>query len=360
MTSTPPRTPRRWQTALLLLALAAYAAHVYLRDRTLRQWALEGEAFGSTYTVQLVTTTLHEADLEPLRAEIETCLGQINNAFSTWKPDSDLSRFDRDAGTAPFVADTGLVAATEIALEVSRLSGGAFDGTFHPLFALWGFGASEEHRIPSPEEAARVRALCGWTHLHTLAPATLQKDIAGLQYNLNAMAPGYAADRVADLLAARGFTNCYVDVGGEAIVRGGKGQGRPWRLGIEMPDFDAPHGGPLCAVVALTNGALATSGDNRNYFTGPDGEVLSHIFDPRIGRPATTHVASVSILFTNAAWADALATTLFVMGPDEGIPWLTNVPGAEAFFLVRDGDALRTNATPGFLAQVQPPAPPPH
>ena len=360
MTAVPSPPSRRWQTALLLLVLAAYTAHVYLRDRTLRLWALEGEAFGSTYTVQLVTTTLHEADLEPLRTEIESCLGRINDAFSTWKPDSDLSRFNHDTGTTAFAADTGLVAATAIALEVSRRSGGAFDGTFQPLFALWGFGGSGDHRIPSPEETDRERARCGWTRLHALAPAALRKDVAGLQYNLNAMAPGYAADRIADLLSARGFTNFYVDVGGESLVRGGKDHGHPWRLGIELPAFDAPHGGPLCAVVALTNGALATSGDNRNYFTGPDGTVLSHIFDPRIARPATTHVASVSVLFTNAAWADALATTLFVMGPDEGLPWLTNVPGAEALFLVRDGEALRTNATPGFLAHVQPAPPPPH
>lgn len=343
--------PRRFhplKAAWVLLVLGAYFLYTTNRDRTPRQWALSGEAFGSTYAVQLVTTRMHEAALGALQADVEACLEHINAAMSTWKPDSDLSRFNASTSLDAFAVAPELVSATRIALEASRLSGGVFDGTFHPLFALWGFGGTNEHRTPSSDDQARVRAACGWTNLLVVTDTQLRKGQPGLQYNLNAMAPGYAADRLADLLRARGFTNFYIDVGGEAVVQGGKRPGLPWRIGIEKPVRDAPPGSNLHAIIALTNGALATSGDYRNYFDGPDGQVYSHIFDPRLGRPATTRVASVSIVYTNAGWADALATTLFVMGPEEGLPWLTNIPGAEAFFLMREGSGLREVASPGF------------
>ena len=343
--------PRRFhplKAAWVLLFLGAYFLYTTNRDRAPRQWALQGEAFGSTYAVQLVTTRRQEAALDQLRADIDATLARMDASMSTWKAGSELSRFNASSNLTPVAVAPDLAAATRIALEVSRRSDGVFDSTFHPLFALWGFGGTNGHHPPAPDDLARVRAQCGWSNLLVLAGDQVQKRVPGLQYNLNALVPGYAADRLADLLRARGLTNFYVDVGGEAVVEGGKRPGQPWRIGIEKPVRDAPPGATLHAIVGLTNGALATSGDYRNYFEGADGQIYSHLFDPRVGRPATTRVASVSVVYTNAAWADALATTLFVMGPEEGLTWITNVPGAEAYFLMRDGTGLLERASTGF------------
>lgn len=346
--------PRRFhplKAAWVLLVLALLFVYTTRRDRPPRLWRWTGETMGSSYTVQVVHQHLDEQRVADLQAEVESLLNGLNGELSTWLTNSALSRFNQSTSTDPFPVSPTFADITALSLELSRLSGGAFDVTFSPMFDLWGFGRTGPKRVPDDTSFTETLALCGHSNLVVEGPASVRKRIPGLRVVFNALVPGYAAEQVSRILQARGCTHVYVDVGGETVARGRNLQGQPWRIGIERPLYDAEPGQDLEAVVHLSDRALATSGDYRNYFRDGDGQVFSHIFDPRTGRPATSRVASVSVVATNGGWADALATTLFVMGPDEGIPWLTNVPGTEALFIMRESETtFREIATPGFNA----------
>jgi len=347
--------PRRFhplKAAWVLLVLALLFVYTTRRDRPPRLWRWAGETMGSSYTVQVVHNRLDEQRVAALQVDVERLLDGLNTELSTWLTNSTISRFNLSTSTDPFPVSATFADITDLALAISRLSGGTFDVTFSPLFDLWGFGRAGPKRVPDEESFTRTLALCGHTNLVVEGPDSIRKRIPGLHVVFNALVPGYAAEQVSRLLQAQGFTNVYVDVGGETVARGRNLQGQPWRIGIERPLYDAEPGEDLEAVVRLSDRALATSGDYRNYFRDERGEVYSHIFDPRTGRPATSRVASVSVLATNGGWADALATTLFVLGPDEGLPWLTNVPGTEALFIMRESETtFREVASPGFEAQ---------
>lgn len=346
--------PRRFhpiKAGWVLLVLAAFTVYTTHRDQPPRLWRWSGQIMGAGYTVQVVDRRLNEKDFAALTNLVEQALHDLNDELSTWLPDSAISRFNASESLDPFPVSPSTVEITKTALEISELSGGAFDVTFSPLFDLWGFGRSGPKHIPTDDAIAATLTRCGYRNLSLPSPTQIQKAIPGLQVTFNAIAPGYAADVVTALLKKAGHTNTYVDVGGEIVVSGVNQSRKPWRLGIERPDYDAEPGSHVEAVVQFTDAALATSGDYRNYFKDDTGRVFAHIFDPRTARPATTKVASISVIAETGAKADALATTLFVMGPDEGLPWLAErLPTVQALFIMRDSETtFREIATPGFF-----------
>lgn len=333
--------PRRFhplKAAWVLAVLAGFFWYTTQRDRPLRVWRWSGETMGSTYSVQVVDRRLDERTVASLQDDVGRYLDGLNAELSTWLTNSALSRFNRATSTEPVEVSAQMADLARLSLDVSRLSGGAFDVTFSPMFDLWGFGRSGPKRVPDEEAFARTLQDCGYSLLEVVPPSSLRKARPGVQVVFNALVPGYAAEHLSALLAERGLTNTYVDVGGEVVCRGRNLQGQPWRVGVERPVYDAEPGSDLEAVVALENRALATSGDYRNYFRDDAGRVYAHIFDPRTGRPSTSRVASVSVVTTNGGLADALATTLFVMGPEEGLPWLRRVPDTEALFVMRESE----------------------
>nr|WP_276603291.1 FAD:protein FMN transferase [Nannocystis pusilla] len=268
---------------------------------------------GTTWRV----TVVHEGrDVAPILPMIEAELAQIDREMSTWRDDSAISEFNRRADTSAFPAPAALVEVVAQANEVSERSGGAFDVTVSPLVDAWGFGRDKTASPPTDEQFAALRAQVGWQSLHADRSAnTLRKDKPGLTITLSAIAPGYAADVLSDRLVELGFGRHLVDVGGEFRARGDGPEG-PWRLGIERPD-GAVDERVVQEVVPLRDAALATSGDYRNY-REEAGRRISHTIDPRSGRPIDHKLASVTVIHRTAALADAYATALNVLGPEDG------------------------------------------
>ena len=292
--------------------------------------------------------------------------------MSTWRAASVLSHFNasRDTNWFPVPRDTALVVRE--ALEVSRLTDGAFDVTVFPLVQLWGFGpGGKKGRVPTDAEIAAAQKRVGWRKLEArLDPPALRKSLPDVAVDLSAICPGYASDCLGELLEARGVRDYLVEVGGEFCARGNGTLGPGWRVGVERAaaragDLHSPSlaGGStqdggykpparaLAATVTLTNQSLATSGDYRNFFTVA-GRHFSHHLDPRTGRPTESPLASVSVIHASTMRADALGTALMVLGFEQA--WaLVQREKLGVLFILRSGDKLELRATPHWLEPVK-------
>jgi thiamine biosynthesis lipoprotein len=301
---------------------------------------------GTNYSVKLAVADLPAEERAAIRRIIEARLGRVDRLMSTYRPDSELSRFNRHGANEPFPVAPETLAVFRIAHEVSDLSGGAFDVTVGPLVAAWGFGAADPIPAPPPDaELERLRARVGFERIQIDADAgTLAKTVAGAVCDLSAIAKGYAVDQVAAALEEKGYGDFLVEIGGEVRARGQRLDGAFWRVAIERPD-SAPRG--AFEVIPLRDVALATSGDYRNYYEVA-GRRISHTIDPRSGRPVEHALASVSVLHADAIHADALATALNVLGPEAGYA-LAESEGLAAYFIVRRADgSLASRETPAF------------
>jgi thiamine biosynthesis lipoprotein len=241
--------------------------------------------------------------------------------------------------------------------RVSALSGGAFDVTVAPLIDAWGFGPRQSLlATPSDAEIAAARAAVGYRRLAIDASrGTVARMHPGIRCDLSAIAPGYAADRVAEALAALGHRNVLVDIGGEIKALGRRPDGTAWRVGIASPTASATADDlasmPVSATVALADDlSLATSGDYRNFFVDAAGVRRSHVIDPRTGRPVSHGLASVTVVTRRAIDADAFATALMVLGPVEGWALATREHLAAQFIVRRDARRFETRQTPAFTA----------
>jgi len=292
-----------------------------------------GESMGTSWSVKLATGDLDAAARAEVMRAIESELRAVDEAMSTWRPSSELSRFNAHASTEPFPVSSGVLTVFRIAAEVSELSGGAFDVTVGPIVAAWGFGATD--RIPAPpppEELEQLRRRVGYRFVE-VRDGALRKSRGDVVCDLSAIAKGYAVDRVSEALVQLGHLDHLVEVGGEVRAQGRRFDGAAWRVAVEMPDAGARD---AFEVLELRDVSLATSGDYRNFYES-GGRRYSHTIDPRTGRPIEHSLASVSVLHRDAVHADALATALNVLGPEAGYS-LAEREGLAALFIVRETD----------------------
>ena len=330
-------SPRKTLAALAVLAVLVF--YPYLRaTRMPRAYRFGGETMGTFYSVRLAPVRLSERRVRSLQERVEERLRDINRQMSTYDPDSEISRFNAAPAGEPVRVSPEFAAVTEFALQVADRSGGAFDPTIAPLAALWGFGPRGEPGFTPSENAVRA---CLEVVNHRLVQATsdtaLLKLHPDVRLDLNAVAKGYGVDAVAALLEDAGCAGVFVDIGGEVMAVGDSGEGRPWRVSVEAPVHDAALGATSMAVLELKDRAVATSGDYRNYYRA-EGRAYAHILDPRIGRPTTNRVASVTVTADDCMTADALATALMVLGPADAPALLSRYPGTEAYIITRTPD----------------------
>jgi thiamine biosynthesis lipoprotein len=298
-----------------------------------RELAISGPTMGTVFNVKVVTDDVSDDHRDRLTEIVHQVVEGVDQTMSTYRPESEIEHFNR-GGTDVFAASRDLIEVVVEAQRVARLTNGAFDITVGPLVDLWGFGPSGPTDAPSEEDLQQLVAVTGYEQLEIdIEGRTLRKARPDCRIDLSAIAKGFAADRTSAVLARQGLPNHMVEVGGEVRARGVNGSGEPWKIGIERPTV---AGRSLHTAVALADMSLATSGDYRNYFER-DGVRVSHTIDPRTGRPITHNLASVSVIHASCMTADALATALGVLGPDEGYE-LAERQDIPALFLVRLDD----------------------
>ncbi|GAA3536747.1 FAD:protein FMN transferase ApbE [Zobellella aerophila] len=306
---------------------------------------LTGETMGTYYSVKVVGAD--EALAAPLQAEIDRRLERVNDQMSTYRPDSELSRFNRHEQPTPFPVSTDTARVVTAALQLGRQSDGALDVTVGPLVNLWGFGPdARPTRIPSPEQLQQIRALTGLRHLQVRVTAEgefLHKQLPELYVDLSAIAKGFGTDLVSEYLAEEGLTDHLVEIGGEVRVSGHNAQGQPWRIAVEKPGAES---GSVQQVIAIGNNSVATSGDYRNYYQ-LDGKRLSHTLDPATGRPITHNLASVTVIHPSCMMADGLATALTVMGTEQALAF-AEANRLAVYLLTKTDDGFRVDMSSAF------------
>ena len=326
------------------IAVAALGVRALYRTRmAMREYGFRGMTMGTFYSVKIAVPVLSDDAMQELQAGVDELLRKINRGMSTYDPNSDISRFNSSTQTTPFTVSEELARVVSFSLETARCSGGAFDPTVKPLVTLWGFD-TEQQRPALPGVAAIAHAMdrIGYRHLSVPSASSLRKDRVDLAVDLGAVAKGYGVDRVAAFLRDRACSNILVEIGGEIMAFGHSARARPWRIAIETPKLGTGMSEGRYEYLLLNDVAVATSGDYRNYFEN-QGKAYSHIIDPRTGWPVSNHVASVTVIAGDCMTADALATALTVLGPDDGIELIENRDNTEALFIIRNKEGTYTN-----------------
>lgn len=304
---------------------------------------IRGTTMGTTYSVTIPRQP-GGIDAGFLKSGISRVLETVNAQMSTYRTDSELSRFNAAATGIPFAVSSDTRRVVRHALDISRMTDGAFDPTIGPLVDLWGFGPPGARRgVPSEGEIEDAFNHVGFRSVASVdAPSALVKDSPQIRIDLSGIAKGFGVDAVAELLEEAGVGYYLVEIGGEVRTRGYSPRGDVWRVGIERP------GGALRRrIVGLDGNGLATSGDYRIFFES-DGIRYPHIIDPRNGRPVNHGLASVTVIAKTAMQADALSTALMVMGPKDGLA-LARKNAIAAFFIAKTATGFKETATPQFL-----------
>lgn len=312
--------------------------------------SLAGEALGSTWSVKWRDNGAPDPEV---RAAVVAALDEVDARMSTYRSDSDLALV-RGADEPVQVAQETLE-VVRAALSLAEATGGAFDPTVQPLVELWGITGERRTAAPSDEELARAMAQVGYEQVVAgVVDGVPTVGARGAALDLSAIAKGHAVDRVAHNLSALGITDHMVEVGGEVRVAG-SGPSRLWRVGVDVPEEGLAPGESLAAVLAVTNMAVATSGNYRNVYA-LDGQRVWHTLDPRTGRPARSDAASATVVAPSCRTADGVATALMVLG-SAGLPWVDTLPNVDAMVLVATPEGYEQRMTPAmepYLVRIQP------
>ena len=343
------RRRRAKPEALLALIALTWAAACTPPPPT-PSWTLDGEAFGTRWTVQIRGP---ETDAARVREAIEVELDAVDRSMSNWRPDSELSRLNASKETGPLPISDPLALVLESALRVHDESRGAFDITVGLLLRLFGFGPGGDPDQPAPgaAEFEATRSLVGsgllFVEREPGGRAVLHRQSPEVEMDLSGIAKGYAVDRLSAALTELGFAEHLVEVGGEIWARG------EWTVGVQDPV--AGLATRVHRSFPIRDRGMATSGGYRDFRAADDGDdrYWTHILDPRTGRPVERRTGSVTVLADSCLEADAWATALYVLGPTEGLE-LAEARGFAALFLTVNSDGtVEEAATTAFAAAIR-------
>jgi thiamine biosynthesis lipoprotein len=289
------------------------------------------------------TVTLFEQSKNSVYRDIFARVREIDNLMSVNIPLSDVSRVNAAAGIERVNVHKDTFTVIEHAIFFAGISGGAFDPSVGPLVSLWGIGGDNAD-VPLREEINNALTLINWRdiELDTATRGVFLK-CKGMALDLGAIAKGYAADEAAAIIKSAGVKRAIIDFGGNIVTLGEKKDGTPWKVGVQNPN---KRRGLYFGVLELNTAekrTIVTSGVNERFFE-KDGVRYHHILSTSTGYPVNNGLFSVTVVTSVSMDADALSTTLFTLGYEEGIKLLGSFPETEAIFVFEDS-SVRT--TPG-------------
>ncbi len=299
---------------------------------------ISGQTMGTTYSIKIIHVGLFEAQ-KKIEQGIDSILTEVNRKMSTWDSNSEISRFNQNQTDSPIPVSPEFLQVVNMAQAISRKTNGAFDVTVFDLMSLWGFGPNPKSGMPTHEEIENVLSHSGWEKI-ILSDNGIQKQNPKTKLDLNAIAKGYGVDEVFQFLQLKGCTDLFVEIGGEVQCSGRNQRNKYWSIGIENPSGGNKSNQIFAAIVYSDGGAVATSGNYRN-FVDVNGEILGHIINPKTGFPLQSNVLSVTVLSNSCMVADAWATALMVMDYETGLKKVTENPDIKAVWILDKKDGSR-------------------
>lgn len=309
-----------WQLPFLAFLIVGTVIIVG-NQRSLPYRHCHGTMFGTVYNV----TYQSEDDLTE---QIKATLKEVDGSLSAFNEKSVISAVNRNENIE---VDKMFTDVFTLAHTVSKETDGAFDITVAPLVNLWGFGFKSGTE-PTPQAVDSLRSLIGYDKV-SLSKGHIVKADPRMMLDCAAIAKGYGTDAVAATLRHAGVSNYMVEIGGEIVTKGVSEKRMPWKIGVTKPvDDSLSTDGELQTVLNVTDRAMATSGNYRNfYYKG--GKKYAHTIDPKTGRPVQHNILSATVLATDCATADAYATAFMVMGLEKAKKVLERHPELQAYFI---------------------------
>lgn len=297
---------------------------------------IDGNAFGTYYAV-----TYKGKDNPDLQPAIDSILNQVNNDFSIFNEQSLISQINDNKEVA---LSNDFIEVFNIAQKIGQETEGAFEMTIGPLVNLWGFGKNERQSDISQEEIDSILQYVGYWKIN-IQNQKIIKENPYIRLDFNALAKGYAVDKVANLLVSRGYADCLVDIGGEIVAKGKKYRDEEWNIGIQEPTETRDGEMRSAQTFHLCDKATATSGNYRNYFE-ENGQRFTHIINPKTGHPEKSNLLSVTVIADRCVTADAYATAFMVMGMDKTKKFLRNHPEITCVFIYDDHGKYKLEVYP--------------
>lgn len=313
-----------WQLPFLTLLIIG-SIFIITQQRSTPYQYNEGQVFGTFYHI----TYQNDQDLQK---EIEAELKKIDNSLSTFNKQSVISKVNNNEVTK---LDELFIEIFDKAKAISKETDGAFDITVAPLVNLWGFGF-KQGTTPSKQQIDSLKQLVGYENVSLIMGKRIKKTDQRIMLDCSAIAKGYGSDVIARLFKKYDIKNFMIEIGGEIVVSGNSESRVPWKIGVNKPIEDSTNTNTeLQTVLNITNKAMATSGNYRNfYYKG--GKKFAHTIDPKTGYPVQHSLLSATVLAADCATADAYATAFMVMGMERSKKVLEKHKELMAYFIYSD------------------------
>ncbi len=313
-------------------------------------WGCKKEAMPPQSQLHLgtvCTINLFDQGSTELYGQMFQKLKGIEQAFSVNLPDSAVSQINQSAGIAPVVVPQEVIYVLQEALRIAERTSGAFDPTIGPLVDLWDIGG-DNSQVPSQQAIDHARSLVDWRLVEIDSQrGTVYLPKQGMALDLGGIAKGYAADELVAIAQEAGIQQALFDLGGNIYAFGTKADGTPWRVGVKDP---AQPGGSPALALAVQDRSVVTSGMYERFFE-QEGIRYHHILNPATGYPVWNDIQSVTIVSKSSLLADALSTSVFVLGREKGLALLES-EDAEGIIIGEDNLVYPTSGIADQLSVV--------
>jgi len=296
---------------------------------------LSGDSMGTTYNIKIISSS-KMINKQTIKLEVDSVLDAINKQMSTWDAESEISKFNLSNSMDIFYISTSFMTVLKSAYNISVETNGLFDITVYDLMKLWGFGPKPLEGIPTQTEIDSVLGHTGFNNIVLLEDGLI-KNHPKVKLDLNAIGKGYAVDAVFSHIRLKGFTDIFIEIGGEVRCSGYNQNKKRWSIGIEKPIETMPFDKNIACVIELDNNAVATSGNYRN-FIDIDGEDIGHTINPLTGYPIQTDIVSVTTISNSCMLADAWATALMAMDYEAGLKIVSKNNNIKAIWILKGHD----------------------
>lgn len=326
------------KNVIILVLICISSIFILYRNYKQSQYSrISGLIFGTVYNI-----TYQGKD--NLKSGIEHQLHLFELSLSTFNDSSVISKINENIS---YDTDSLFRKCFNKAMQVSEETDGAFDITVAPLVNAWGFGF-KENKFPNAEQIDALLENVGYKKVR-LVGNKIEKDNENIMLDCSSIAKGYAVDVVADYLASKGIKNFMVDIGGEVLVKGKNAKNDLWKIGVNTPiDDSLSVDNSIQAIINLTDKAVATSGNYRNYYY-KDGVKYAHTINPKTGYPVIHSILSATVVANDCMTADALATSFMVMGVEKAKEYCAKHTDIAAYLIYNDENGnMKTYLTEGM------------